>query len=171
MGLAAKDFRDATAIWKKATADQSSLTTAVLRNANATVKQLSQSASAVETSSTALLNELTRDANEQNSQLSETQEQVRLNLRDLQTATGELRRTLQTADAQIGNPAIAETLQNVDRATANAADGLDQATKSLTDVRQVADKFRETYLKPVNVFWAGFEKLLGIGPPIVTAIK
>lgn len=171
IALAAKEVREGATIWKKASLDQSSAITSVAQNATVAVRQLSRSASAIEKSSTALLSELTRDANEQNSQLLLNQEQARMNLRELQAATGDLQQALKDADAQISDPAIASTLQNVDAATKNAAEGLGEATKALTDVRQIADKARETYLRPVNLWWAAVQKLLGIGPPIVTAIK
>lgn len=171
VGLTAKNLREASKVWKQASQDQASAVTSAMQNVNVVAKQLSQSASALEKSSTALLNELTRDANEQNAQLLVNQRQLQKNLEGIQAATGELRQTLQTANAQIGNPAIAETLQHLDEASDNAAQGLGEVTKAVTDVRQIADKARETYLRPVNLWWALTQKILGIGPPIVTAIK
>jgi len=169
--LTAQNIRETSAIWKKASADQSSAITSAARGVTAAARQLSASASGVEQSSTAFLSELTQDAHEQNTALLANQRQLQTNLREIQGATGELRQTLQDADRQINDPAIGETLASLKSASQSASAGLDEANKSLTDVHQIADKARETYLKPINLWWAVFKQVLGIGPPIVTAIR
>lgn len=171
VGLTAKNLREASMVWKKASQDQSSAITSAAQNVSAVAKQLSQSASAIEKSSTALLSELTQDASAQSTALLQNQKQFQTNLQGIQAATGELRQTLRDADKQISNPAIPETIQHIDNASANAEAGLEQGKEILTDGRQIADKVREDFLKPAKLWWTVVEKILGIGPPIVTAIK
>jgi len=52
------------------------------------------------------------------------------------------------------DPNIPVTLANLGTATKSAADGMAQVAAIATDGRQVADKARETYLKPVNLWYA-----------------
>jgi len=74
-------------------------------------------------------------------------------------------------DAQVADPQIKQILAELLKAAQNGAKATDEFAATTTDIRQIADKARETYLRPVNLWWAVFEKIVGLGPPIVTAIK
>lgn len=98
VGLTAKNLREASDIWKKASADQSSAVTSAARNVSAAAQQLSGLSSALESQSTALLSELTKDASAQNTALLLNQRQFQKNLAEIQAVTGDLRSTLSIAE-------------------------------------------------------------------------
>lgn len=90
---------------------------------------------------------------------------------DAQEATlfGAVHETLQNANTLVANPAITESLQNLQSSTANLAEGTKQATAILTDGREEADKFVHPPKKKLT-FWGAIEAAAGIAhkfePPI-----
>lgn len=88
----------------------------------------------------------------------------------LQAAIVETNKLIADADLQVTDPNIKKMLDELATSGAEASASMAQLLAILTDGRQVADSVRETYLKPVNIWIKTVEKLLGIAPPIVTAI-
>lgn len=88
----------------------------------------------------------------------------------LQSAIAETNKLIADADLQVTDPNIKKTLDELAKSGEEALESMVELRAILTDGRQVADAVREAYLKPVNVWIKTIEKLLGIAPPIVTAI-
>ena len=89
----------------------------------------------------------------------------------MQPAIENLTIASKAAADNLSDPAIPAMLLSLEQSGKNLEKGSDQAVAILTDGRQVADKARETYLKPVNLWWALIKNLLPLGPTVATAAK
>jgi hypothetical protein len=74
-------------------------------------------------------------------------------------------------DAQVTDPHIKELLANLADAVKSGADATAQFAAIATDGRQVADKARETYLKPVNLWWGLVKELLPLAGAAAQVVK
>lgn len=97
-------------------------------------------------------------------------ELANVDLVGLQAAIAETNKLIADADLQVTDPNIKKMLDELAKSGEEASASMVQLLAILTDGRQVADEVRAAYLKPVNVWIKTVEKLLGIAPPIVTAI-
>ena len=73
------------------------------------------------------------------------------------------------ADAQINDPAINNSLANVEKATETANASLADLLAITQDGHKVADAATAAYMRPVKWWTLLIEKVLQVGPPIVTA--
>jgi hypothetical protein len=72
---------------------------------------------------------------------------------------------------QVSDPSIRTALDNLAAAGKSMADGMQQLAAASTDVRQIADKARETYLKPVNLWWGLVKELLPLAGSAAQVVK
>jgi paraquat-inducible protein B len=73
--------------------------------------------------------------------------------------------------AAAADPNIRKSLDSLAASSLEAAETLQEAHRSLTDVREMADKARETYLKPVNLWWAVLKELLPLAGSAAQVVK
>lgn len=151
-----KSTDEAVAQWNTASQKQIEESTGVLIMTNKTLAQIQTLAINSDASLTTLLNQSTLAISQQNQSLLETQEQLRKNLYEMIAATEQLQATLAQADKVISDPRIPEAMASV-------ADSVKQLDGAALDVRLVADKFRDDYLKPVNRAWATIKALVDLG--------
>jgi hypothetical protein len=164
-GLTLKNLREASLAWEQSSKEQSANTTRAISHVDAAVVQLSSFISRTDSSiNVNVLPALTQMLNDQNVALLTAQSALRA---DLERANI----VLADADAQISDPAIKQSLQNLAEGTKQLADSSVQMTAIATDGRQVADKFRETYLKPRNVALSILKTLIGLGGSMAQMIK
>jgi len=169
---AATNIEKASRAWEQASKDQSAQTTKAMQRVSAAAGGLSSFISRTDTSVNVLLFPAVTEAiRQQNAALLTSQAALQANLAEMQKATQKLQQTLVDADKVIADPNLAEASKNLADASQEAAGTLVEAHASVTDVRQVADKFRETYLKPQNVAWAILKQLIGIGGSMAQMIK
>jgi hypothetical protein len=72
---------------------------------------------------------------------------------------------------QVSDPSIKIALDNLAASGKAMADGMTQLAAASTDVRQIADKARETYLKPVNIWWGLVKELLPLAGSAAQVVK
>jgi hypothetical protein len=92
-------------------------------------------------------------------------------VQELQAALAQVDRMVGDLDAQVTDPAIKDALANLSKAAQNAAGATEQLAAIATDGRQVADKARETYLKPVNLWWGLVKTLLPLAGSAAQVVK
>lgn len=156
-GAAAGNLERASRAWEQASKQQASETTRAMSSVSAAAKQLTGFISRTDNSLNAeLLPTLTDTVAKQNTALLETEKQLQGNLSEMASTTQQLQTVLSHADERITDPSIKLSLDNVAESSANLA-------ASTKDVKQVLDKFRETYLKAPNMAYAVFKELLSIG--------
>jgi hypothetical protein len=171
-GAAAGNVEKASRAWQSASEREIQNSNQLLATMNASAKSLDGLIRATDKNlNEELLPSISEAIQHQDLELTNSQAQLRGNLIAMQKATVRLESTLTDADQILADPTIKVSLDNIEMTSHNVSAGTAELAATATDVRQVADKFRETYLKPVNIWWATLEKILGIGPPIVTAIK
>lgn len=72
---------------------------------------------------------------------------------------------------QVSDPSIKLALDNLAASGKAMAEGMQQLAAASTDVRQIADKARETYLKPVNLWWGLVKELLPLAGSAAQVVK
>lgn len=87
------------------------------------------------------------------------------------TLTKQASIVMTAAADNLTDPNIKATLQNVKDTSDSTAIASKEIAASLTDVRQMADKARETYLKPVNLWWSLVKQFAGFGGSIAQMAK
>jgi hypothetical protein len=92
-------------------------------------------------------------------------------VKELQNNEKAIEALIADLDAQVNDPAIKEILAQFLKVAQNAAEATGQFAATTTDLRQVADKMRETYLKPVNIWWALVRELLPLAGSAAQVIK
>lgn len=92
-------------------------------------------------------------------------------IEQLQASEREILKLIADVDAQVTDPAIKEILNQMAIAVKQGAEGMTQLAAIATDGRQIADKARETYLKPVNLWWAVVKELLPLAGSAAQVVK
>ena len=90
---------------------------------------------------------------------------------ELQAAIKQVNAVIRDLDGQVTDPAIKEAVANFAKASQSAAVATEQLAAIATDGRQVADKARETYLKPVNLWWGMVKTLLPLAGSAAQVVK
>jgi hypothetical protein len=171
-GAAAGNLERASRAWEKASTSQAVKVTEAMQSVNAAAGSFTTFVSKTDNSLNGLLApSLTRLVQQQNQALLESQEKLQQGLVQIAQTTQQANKTLVDLDAQLASPEIPKALESLAESSANAAKATSEGAATMTDIRQIADKARETYLKPVNLWWVVFKQVVGYGPPIVTAIK
>src|SRR5579859_4969180 len=151
-----KSTDEAVAQWNLASKTQITQSTIVLTQTNKTLAQLQQLASNMDASLSTLSAQSAQAIAQQNQSLLLTQEELRKSLIEMNAATSQLTITLAESQRILTDPSIPASL-------ANMQDSLKQVDASATDVRQIADKARETYLKHANLWLALARGLISAG--------
>jgi hypothetical protein len=171
-GAAAGNLEKASRSWQAASESQSKLSTAVLASTRETLASLQTLARRTDASlNDSVLPVLAGAVAHQDQALLESQKQLQQNLSQMGQATAEAQKVLADADVQISNPAIKESLDGLAEASKQLNASMEQATAIATDGRQVADKFRETYLKPQKFAWQLLKELIGLGGSMAQMVK
>lgn len=84
---------------------------------------------------------------------------------------GDLDQVVTHLDDRVTDPALKNIVANFDKTAQNAALSMEQLAAIATDGRQVADKARETYLKPVNLWWGLVKTLLPLAGSAAQVVK
>lgn len=99
-------------------------------------------------------------------------------MQEMQATVSQFRKSIADLDAIITDPKIRETLNNLALASAEMAATLKQlnallvsGTSTAEDIRQVADKYREEYVKARNIFWSLFKELLPLAGSAAQVVK
>lgn len=74
-------------------------------------------------------------------------------------------------DSQVKDPVIKQILAQLLEAAQNGAKATNEFAATTTDIRQIADKAKETYLKPVNLWWGLVKELLPLAGSAAQVIK
>jgi len=84
---------------------------------------------------------------------------------------GDLDQVVGHLDDKVTDPTLKNIVANFDKTAQNAATSMEQLAAIATDGRQVADKARETYLKPVNLWWGLVKTLLPLAGSAAQVVK
>lgn len=138
------EVRKGATTWNSASAEQASATTKAMSNVSVAVSQFSSFISKTDNSVNALLvPNINNVIVQENQSLLQTQADLQANLKEVLYTTTQLQKTIQDADAQISNPDVQKSLDNLAAATQNAT----SATKHLDTVTADAEKTADYYTK------------------------
>jgi hypothetical protein len=164
VGAASGDLEKAARSWQAASQAQAQESTAILQESRSTLAAVRQAVTNLDTSlNGSVLPSITKTVNEQSASLLATQEELRKNLAAMQAATTQLQKTLADADKTIADPQIEVTLQNLADTSAQVKFSMEHLNGATSDVQQVADKFRDDFVKPKNRALAYLKAVLGLG--------
>lgn len=169
VGVAATHFEKASAVWEASSKQQAEETTAAMRSISSTAVAYGDLARKTNLSlNTQIFPALMATINSQDSQLTETQTQLRTTLsqfsRDSSATLAQSKSFLDQLSQDASDPAIHSTLVNVDATATNIAG-------TSKDVKDVADKFRNDYLKPQKFAWELLKSLAGMGGSMAQMVK
>ena len=159
-GLTLKNIREASAEWKKASQAQAQQSTALLAESHQTLASIQRVADSLDAT---VIPAITFAVSEQNQSLLETQAKLRANLDAMQQATAQLQQTLASANSVIGDPALKQSIDNLQAASAQTAAAMQNLAASTNDARIVADAFKSDFVRPKNRAWAYVKAILGLG--------
>ena len=164
IGLSAKNLREASAEWKRASAAQAQQATETEKQAAKSLRDLD---AMIRRTDGSVNDDFLPKASAALQRTSELQQRASDDL-DLATqrtlpALDNLGKATASAADLFADPHIRESLVRLDEASTGVAISTQQLALATTDVRLIADKFRDDYLKPANRAWAVFKALLGLG--------
>jgi hypothetical protein len=90
---------------------------------------------------------------------------------EVQASLARVNALIVALQGQVSDPSIKTALDNLSVSAKAMADGMQQLAAASTDVRQIADKARETYLKPVNLWWGLVKELLPLAGSAAQVVK
>jgi DNA repair ATPase RecN len=90
---------------------------------------------------------------------------------EVQASVNRVNNLIVALQGQVSDPSIKLALDNLAAAGKSMADGMQQLAAASTDVRQIADKARDTYLKPVNLWWGLVKELLPLAGSAAQVVK
>jgi hypothetical protein len=90
---------------------------------------------------------------------------------EVQASVNRVNNLIVALQGQVQDPSIKMALDNLAGSAKAMADGMQQLAAASTDVRQIADKARETYLKPVNLWWGLVKELLPLAGSAAQVVK
>jgi hypothetical protein len=159
-GAAAGDVEKAARKWQEASESQVAATSTVLSDVSVLVGRTTALLSRTDNSLNSLLTpQILSALNQQNAALLSNQERLQGNLTALQSATVSLNKTLTDADAQVSNPAISNSLSNLEASTLNLNAGVKNLTAVTADAKSAADYELQQLQKPEKV-WMAFLKFV-----------
>jgi hypothetical protein len=164
VGATAGDVERASRKWEEASESQIQATTKVLSSVSAVAAQTGVLLSRTDNSLNSLLTpQILSALNQQNAALLSNQAALRDNLFALRSATDSLKLTLSDADKQISNPAIANSLSNIEASTLNLNAGVKNLVGISADGKSAADYELEQLKKPAAVWLQVLKFVLGYG--------
>jgi hypothetical protein len=167
--LTMKNVREGTLEWKKASQAQALYST----EAAAQLKRDLVDIDALVKRTDAQLNDgvlpdLAHAVTHQDAELAATQAQVRITLfnfsRDSSATLAQSKNLLDQLDQDASDPAIHSSLEQIQLVTTNVAG-------TSKDLKDVADKFRNDYLKPQKFAWELLKSLAGMGGSVASMVK
>lgn len=171
-GAAATHLEKASGQWQEASKQQAKESTEILVASKVALGRISLLASNLDTQlNKSLIPSISIAVESQSRALLSSETKLTSVLDDMAQTTTQAQKVLETANEHLSNPAIAQSLQNIEATTANVAASTAEADKAITDLRQIADKARETYLKPVNLWWAVVKELLPLAGSAAQVVK
>jgi hypothetical protein len=157
LGVTLTEVQKGAKSWQQASDIQSKSATAVLGSVQATTASLQTLVKRTDASlNDSVLPSLAASVNTQNQALLQTQS-------DLQTGLTLLQQTLKDADAQIKDPAIAQSLANIQASTQNLNAGIVNLTGVTADAKNLADYEVKQLETPEKVWLAVLKFVLGYG--------
>lgn len=90
---------------------------------------------------------------------------------EVQASVNRVNNLVVALQGQVQDPSIKMALDNLSQSAKAMADGMQQLAAASTDVRQIADKARDTYLKPVNLWWGLVKELLPLAGSAAQVVK
>jgi len=158
--------------WKAQSESQAKSSTETFQNLSAAASSLNSLISSTNKNlNLTLLPSLSKAISDQNTALLTSEKDLQDNLAAIGQVTVGAQQTIADADKAITDPAIKVSLSNLAEATKQLDIGMEQTTAIAADGRQVADKFRETYLKPQKFAWELLKQLVGLGGSMAQMIK
>lgn len=94
-----------------------------------------------------------------------------VSLEELQESQRRIDLLIADVDAQVTDPHVKQLLADLADAVRDGAKATNQFAAIATDGRQIADKARETYLKPVNLWWGLVKTLLPLAGSTAQIVK
>ena len=94
-----------------------------------------------------------------------------VSLEELQESQRRIDLLIADVDAQVTDPHVKQLLSDLADAVRDGAKATNQFAAIATDGRQVADKARETYLKPVALWWRLVRELLPLAGSAAQVVK
>ena len=94
-----------------------------------------------------------------------------VSLEELQESQRRIDLLIADVDAQVTDPHVKQLLADLADAVRDGAKATNQFAAIATDGRQIADKARETYLKPVNLWWGLVKTLLPLAGSAAQIVK
>ena len=155
-GAAAGNLEKASRAWEKSSQDTASNTLKAMSNVSAAAAQLTSSVSVVEKSVSGLLLTSEQVITQQSANLSTSQTALQNSLLEVQKTNQALQKTLVDADAQIANPAIGQSVNNLAEMTKQGAATMTEAAGTVKDVHTAADYELKQLLAPVSKVKAAF---------------
>ena len=94
-----------------------------------------------------------------------------VSLEELQESQRRIDLLIADVDAQVTDPHVKQLLADLADAVRDGAKATNQFAAIATDGRQIADKARETYLKPINIWWGLVKTLLPLAGSAAQIVK
>ena len=94
-----------------------------------------------------------------------------VSLEELQESQRRIDLLIADVDVQVTDPHVKQLLADLADAVRDGAKATNQFAAIATDGRQIADKARETYLKPVNLWWGLVKTLLPLAGSAAQIVK
>ena len=163
-GVTMSEVQKGALEWQRASRTQAQQVSQAMVHISETATAFGSFARTVEKSSSTTLDRASSLLDQQNEALLGNQARLSANLDALHDATERFAGLIDAGTAQVSNPAISSSLASLDIATS-------EFSATLTDLRQVADKARETYLKPVNLWWGLVKELLPLAGSAAQVVK
>jgi hypothetical protein len=150
-GAAAGNVEKASRAWQKASEEQSKSVTLALGLGKETFASIQTLVRRTDASlNESVFPNLAASVSEQNQSLSNTQAALRENLLEISRATVQGEKLIEDADAQITDPAIQKTLDNVADSSANLASATKESAATIAKVREGVDYEVNQLMKPIT---------------------
>jgi uncharacterized protein len=171
-GLTLKNLREATQAWRDSSDAQIKASKELLARGNKSLTSLDVMIKNTDKNlNQLLLPEIAGAVERQDKSLLLIEDRLSVSVAEMTRATIALEKTLSDADKIVTDPKITEASMQLAEASKELTASLEETHKAVTDVRLIADKARETYLKPVNIWWAVVKELLPLAGSAAQVIK
>ena len=159
-----KNFKEASDTWKSASAEQASSTTKAMSNVSAAAARLSGFISRTDNSLNAsLVPTINAAIVQENQSLLKTQADLQAELSQMAQATAEAQKVLIAAEAQINNPSLQRSVDNLALATQDAASAVKHLDNITADGEKTADYYAKRLTTPQSFVKTLAEAILQLG--------
>lgn len=169
---AATNVEKGARAWKENSEAQAKSSTEAFQNLNRTAISANNLLTSTNNSlNSRLLPSLSQAIEEQNRALLKTQGDLQASLGGIAQATAQTQRILADVDRDITNPSIGITLHNIEDSSNHVSESTAHLARITKDGQDVADKFRNDYMKPQKFAWELLKQLIGIGGSMAQMVK